>query len=58
MVKKKTPEARAVLWVLDQIQYEENKPRAAKAADISMEKHMITMITRKREKKGDFFNEW
>jgi len=39
--KKKTPEARAVLLVLDQIQYDENNPRAAKAADISIEKHMM-----------------
>lgn len=41
MVKKKnTPEASWVLLVLDQIHQEEKRPTAAKAADISIEKHM------------------
>jgi len=39
--KKKTPVARPVLLVLDQIHQEEKRPTAAKAADISIEKHMI-----------------
>jgi len=29
------------LEVLEYIQYDENKPRAAKAADISIEKHIL-----------------
>jgi len=40
--KKKTPEARAVLLVLLQIHQLLKRPNAAKAADISKEKHILT----------------
>jgi len=42
--KKNTPEAKAVLQVLEYIQYEENNPSAAKAADISIEKHILMLL--------------
>jgi len=38
--KKKTPLARAVLLVRDQIHQLEKRPMAEKRADISKEKHM------------------
>ena len=46
MVKKKnTPDANCVFEVLDQIHQEANKPKAAKAADISIEKHIFLLFS-------------